>query len=159
MVKNPNQFNNIGDSMKGDFKLDPAASILFVNSGNGSIISTVETGTLEITNQSYQYRNNGNNGDAAMFFDEKGYYYSKFYTPRDNWDAVQNRFNNPVIYVGRNFIFTRNAVYSKSAGTVLSYSPKYWHSAHVNAKNQVFLLDQDQKILRKYNSIDEVPKK
>ncbi|CAH0346268.1 hypothetical protein [Bacillus sp. CECT 9360] len=103
--------------------------------------------------------NNGNNGDAAMFFDEKGFYYSKFYTPRDNRDAVQNRFNIPVIYLGRNFIFTRNAFYSKSSGTVLSYSPKYWHSAHVNAKNQVFLLDQDQKILRKYNSIDEVPKK
>lgn len=158
MVKNPKQFTNINESMRGDFKLNPTASMLII--GTPWTMSTVHTGTLEITNQSTsKYDNRGNNGDPWIFFDEQGFYSSTLYTRLDNWNAVPIGLNSSVIYVDRNYILTSNSVYSKKTGKVVSNLRQYWHSAYVNDKNEVFMLDYDHEILRKFKSINEIPQK
>lgn len=153
-IQNPNQYT-IQNTMEADFKLDPNEPILYVNDNHGQYIYSIRTDTLEVIKQSPRDVFKGN---GELFVDEYGLYYSTHFAPKDHWDAIEAKFNSPVIQVGKEYIFTQNALYEKSTFTRVADLKENWHSAYINAQNEVFLLNEEQKLLKKFTSVEEVPK-
>ncbi|ANC78652.1 hypothetical protein ABE65_018360 [Fictibacillus phosphorivorans] len=136
--------------------VDPNRPILYVNEGNGDKIYSIDTINLEVVDQSvedsYQYP------DGSPMFVDQNHLYNVFYAAKkDDLKSAQVKFEQPVIYVGTKYIFTRGMVYKKDDFEKIAFFNEEIDSGFVNKSNEVFLLSKDKKVFTKYPSLESVP--
>lgn len=127
-----------------------------MNEGNGDKIYSIDTSTLEVVDQSvedaFQYP------DGAPMFVDQNHLYNVFYAAKnDDLKSAQVKFEQPVIYVGTKYIFTRGMIYRKGDFEKIAFLKEDINSGFVNKRNKVFLLSQDKKVFTKYPSLESIP--
>lgn len=136
--------------------MDPYKSIMYINNYRGQTIYAVNTETWEVVDQSssdaFLYRDG-----TDMLVDKDNFYHIYFVTQKDDLSTYQVRFEQPVVYVGDDYVFTKGIFYKKSNYEKLGFFKENLHSAHVNDNKEVFLLNEDQTVLTKYESLEKVP--
>ncbi len=135
---------------------DPTRPILYVNVGNGKMIYAINTDDLEVIDQSSQEAYAIQDG-AEMFVDQNNFYNVYYVTKKDNLKENIVKFEQPVVYVGDRYVFTRGLIYEKENFTKIGFLKNHIDSAFINSRNEVFILNEEKKVLSKFNSLESIP--
>lgn len=136
-----------------NLKLDSSGKILYIDHHSGVQIHAIDAEAFQKIDQSDRHPQLG---DSEMLLDDSYLYRRIFRFSKNDLKNVQEITDQPILYVGKEYLITRDAYYDKATLIKKKQFTNNIYSARMNTRNEVFVLDEDKKVLKKYNNINAI---